>query len=157
MVYNDLKPDNIIVTEDQVKLIDLGAVSGIGAYGFIYGTRGFQAPEVASEGPSVHSDIYTIGRTLAALVVELPQVDGVYKRRIPTPTEEPLFRRYISLYRVIMRCCEPEPAKRYSSVQELQAQLLGVLREILAIRDGRTFPAQQSQFCLLYTSPSPRD
>ena len=45
-----------------------------------------------------------------------------------------------------MRCCEPEPAKRYSSVQELQAQLLGVLREILAIRDGRTFPAQQSQF-----------
>ena len=146
VVYNDLKPDNIIVTEDQVKLIDLGAVSGIGAYGFIYGTRGFQAPEVASEGPSVHSDIYTIGRTLAALVVELPQVDGVYQRRIPTPTEEPLFRRYISLYRVIMRCCEPEPAKRYSSVQELQAQLLGVLREILAIRDGRTFPAQQSQF-----------
>ena len=146
VVYNDLKPDNIIVTEDQVKLIDLGAVSGIGAYGFIYGTRGFQAPEVASEGPSVHSDIYTIGRTLAALVVELPQVDGVYKRHIPTPTEEPLFRRYISLYRVIMRCCEPEPAKRYSSVQELQAQLLGVLREILAIRDGRTFPAQQSQF-----------
>ncbi|WP_255456146.1 serine/threonine protein kinase [Corynebacterium sp. NML180780] len=146
VVYNDLKPDNIIVTEDQVKLIDLGAVSGIGAYGFIYGTRGFQAPEVASEGPSVHSDIYTIGRTLAALVVELPQVDGVYKRHIPTPTEEPLFRRHISLYRVIMRCCEPEPAKRYSSVQELQAQLLGVLREILAIRDGRTFPAQQSQF-----------
>lgn len=46
VVYNDLKPDNIIVTEDQVKLIDLGAVSGIGAFGFIYGTRGFQAPKL---------------------------------------------------------------------------------------------------------------
>lgn len=53
VVYNDLKPDNIIISEDQVKLIDLGAVSGIGAFGYIYGTRGFQAPEVAREGPSI--------------------------------------------------------------------------------------------------------
>ena len=78
VVYNDLKPDNIIVTEDQVKLIDMGAVSGIGAYGFIYGTKGFQAPEVATEGPSIASDIYTVGRTLASLVVDLPQTDGIY-------------------------------------------------------------------------------
>ena len=49
VVYNDLKPDNIIVTEDRVTLIDMGAVSGIGAFGFIYGTKGFQAPEVATE------------------------------------------------------------------------------------------------------------
>ncbi|WP_297586866.1 serine/threonine protein kinase [uncultured Corynebacterium sp.] len=146
VVYNDLKPDNIIVTEDQVKLIDLGAVSGIGAFGYIYGTRGFQAPEVGTEGPTIHSDIYTIGRTLAALVIDLPQKDGVYEHGIPTPTQEPLFRRYISLYRVIARCCDPVATHRYSSVQELQAQLLGVLREVLAIRDGRTFPAQQSQF-----------
>ncbi|OFP34847.1 serine/threonine protein kinase [Corynebacterium sp. HMSC071B10] len=146
VVYNDLKPDNIIVTEDQVKLIDLGAVSGIGAFGYIYGTRGFQAPEVGTEGPTIHSDIYTIGRTLAALVIDLPQKDGVYQHGIPTPTQEPLFRRYISLYRVIARCCDPVAAHRYSSVQDLQAQLLGVLREVLAIRDGRTFPAQQSQF-----------
>ena len=146
VVYNDLKPDNIIVTEDQVKLIDLGAVSGIGAFGYIYGTRGFQAPEVGTEGPTIHSDIYTIGRTLAALVIDLPQKDGVYEHGIPTPTLEPLFRRYISLYRVIARCCDPVATHRYSSVQELQAQLLGVLREVLAIRDGRTFPAQQSQF-----------
>ena len=96
VVYNDLKPDNIIVTEDQVKLIDLGAVSGIGAYGFIYGTKGFQAPEIATEGPSIESDIYTVGRTLAALVVELPQDGGVYRDGIPTPNDEPLFRRYIS-------------------------------------------------------------
>lgn len=51
VVYNDLKPDNIIISEDQVKLIDLGAVSGIGAFGYIYGTKGYQAPEVASDGP----------------------------------------------------------------------------------------------------------
>lgn len=52
VVYNDLKPENVIATEDQVKLIDLGAVTGIGAFGYIYGTKGFQAPEVATVRPS---------------------------------------------------------------------------------------------------------
>ncbi|MCP1387627.1 protein kinase [Corynebacterium sp. TA-R-1] len=146
VVYNDLKPDNIIVTEDQVKLIDLGAVSGIGAYGFIYGTKGFQAPEVATAGPSIESDVYTVGRTLAALIIDLPKTDGVYDLRIPTPTEEPLFRRYISLYRVIARCCNEDPKQRYSSVKSLEAQLLGVLREVIAVRDGITHPAQHSFF-----------
>ncbi|OIR46033.1 serine/threonine protein kinase [Corynebacterium sp. NML130628] len=141
VVYNDLKPDNIIVTEDQVKLIDLGAVSGIGSYGFIYGTKGYQAPEVSIDGPSVQSDIYTIGRTLAALIIDLP-----HDADIPTPTTEPLFRRYISLYRLIARCCAPNRDDRFESVTQLEAQLLGVLREVLAIRDGRTFPAQHSLF-----------
>ncbi|OIR41895.1 serine/threonine protein kinase [Corynebacterium sp. NML140438] len=141
VVYNDLKPDNIIVTEDQVKLIDLGAVSGIGSYGFIYGTKGYQAPEVSTDGPSVQSDIYTIGRTLAALIINLP-----HDADIPTPTTEPLFRRYISLYRLIARCCAPNRDDRFDSIPQLEAQLLGVLREILAIRDGRTFPAQHSLF-----------
>ena len=146
VVYNDLKPDNIIVTEDQVKLIDMGAVSGIGAFGFIYGTKGFQAPEVATEGPSVASDVYTVGRTLASLVVDLPQTDGVYELRIPSPIEEPLFRQYTSLYRLLARCCDDDPARRFTSLAELEAQLLGVLREVLAVRDGRTFPAQHSLF-----------
>ena len=146
VVYNDLKPDNIIVTEDQVKLIDLGAVSGIGAYGFIYGTKGFQAPEIATEGPSIESDVYTVGRTLAALVVELPQESGVYADGIPTPNDEPLFRRYSSLYRLIARCCHPDPARRFHSLGELEAQLLGVVREVIAIRDGKTHPAQHSLF-----------
>lgn len=146
VVYNDLKPDNIIVTEDQVTLIDMGAVSGIGAYGFIYGTKGFQAPEVASEGPSIASDIYTVGRTLASLVVDLPQSDGVYAPGIPSPVEEPLFRQYTSLYRLLARCCHEDPTQRFTSLVELEAQLLGVLREVVAVRDGRTYPAQHSLF-----------
>lgn len=146
VVYNDLKPDNIIVTEDRVTLIDMGAVSGIGAFGFIYGTKGFQAPEVASQGPSIASDVYTVGRTLASLVVDLPQTDGVYDAGIPTPAEEPLFRQYTSLYRLIARCCDEDPARRFTTLPELEAQLLGVLREVVAVRDGRTFPAQHSLF-----------
>ena len=109
VVYNDLKPDNIIVTEDQVKLIDLGAVSGIGAFGFIYGTQGFQAPEVASKGPSIASDIYTIGRTLAALCLKLPSEDGVFLPGIPNPSKEPELRRFLSLYRLLLRATHRDP------------------------------------------------
>ena len=146
VVYNDLKPDNIIVSEDQIKLIDLGAVSGIGAYGFIYGTKGYQAPEVASQGPSIASDIYTIGRTLAALTLDLPKKDGVFLHELPTPSESPTLRRYISFYRLLTRCCHPDPEQRFRSVEELEVQLLGVLREVIALRDGIDHPAQHSLF-----------
>src|SRR5699024_4012628 len=71
LVYNDLKPDNIMVGEDQVKLIDRGAVAGIGDYGYIYGTQGFQAPEILETGPTAATDIYTVGRTLAVLTVDI--------------------------------------------------------------------------------------
>ena len=146
VVYNDLKPDNIIATEDQVKLIDLGAVSGIDAYGYIFGTKGFQAPEVATKGPSVASDIYTIGRTLAALTVNLPVTDGVYDLGLPGPEAEPLFSQYLSFYRLLKRATDPDPARRFSSVREIETQLYGVLREYLAVRYGRQFPAQHSLF-----------
>ena len=146
VVYNDLKPSNIIVTEDQVKLIDLGAVSGIGAFGHIYGTQGFQAPEIATQGPSVASDIYTIGRTLACLVLKLPVEDGVYKPGLPSPAEDPLLRRYLSFYRLLLRATDPDPDKRFRSVAELRDQLFGVLREVIALRDGIQHPAQHSAF-----------
>lgn len=146
VVYNDLKPDNIIITEDQVKLIDLGAVTGIGAFGHIFGTKGFQAPEVASTGPSIASDIYSVGRTLASLIVNLPIENGIYRDGLPTPNEEPLFREYLSLYRLLLRATHPNPQARFASATAMSNQLMGVLREILAIRDGRHYPHMHTRF-----------
>ena len=51
LVYNDLKPENIMITEEQLKLIDLGAVSRINSFGYLYGTPGYQAPEIVRTGP----------------------------------------------------------------------------------------------------------
>ncbi|HEY4027988.1 MAG TPA: serine/threonine protein kinase, partial [Candidatus Dormibacteraeota bacterium] len=57
LIYNDFKPDNVMLHGDDVKLIDLGAVTRLGdPSGIVYGTEGYQAPEVGSEGPSVASD-----------------------------------------------------------------------------------------------------
>lgn len=146
VVYNDLKPDNMIITEDQVKLIDLGAVTGVGAYGHIFGTRGFQAPEITKTGPTIASDIFTVGRTLASLIIKLPVTDGAYDLTLPSPDEEPLFREYLSLYRLLLRATDPDPEMRFSSVTALANQMIGVLREILAVRDGRNFPHLNTRF-----------
>ncbi len=50
LVYNDLKPENIMVTEEQLKLIDLGAVSRLNSYGFLYGTPDTRLPRSSRLG-----------------------------------------------------------------------------------------------------------
>jgi len=57
LVYNDLKPENIMLTEEQLKLIDLGAVSRINSFGYLYGTPGFQAPEIVRTGPTIATSL----------------------------------------------------------------------------------------------------
>src|SRR5262249_31102967 len=70
LVYCDFKPDNVIQTEEQLKLIDMGAVRAVDGDGPIYGTVGYQASEIETDGPSVSSDLYTVGRALAVLSFE---------------------------------------------------------------------------------------
>ena len=72
-----------MLTEEQLKLIDLGAVSRINSFGYLYGTPGFQAPEIVRTGPTVATDIYTVGRTLAALTLNLRTRNGRYVDGLP--------------------------------------------------------------------------
>ena len=52
LLYCDFKPDNLMQVGDSVKLIDLGAVRRIDDdVSPIFGTIGYQAPEVAELGP----------------------------------------------------------------------------------------------------------
>ncbi len=54
LVFCDFKLDNVIQTQHSLKLIDLGGVYRMDdASGPVYGTAGYQAPEIASLGPSV--------------------------------------------------------------------------------------------------------
>ena len=146
LIYNDLKPDNIMVSEGQVKLIDMGAVAGFEDCGFIYGTPGFQAPEIVATGPTVASDIYTVGRTLASLTVALPTKQGRYLDGLPDPAHEPLFQQYEAYYRMLRRATNPDPAQRFSSIDEMSTQLTALLREITSRESGRPRPGLSQQF-----------
>ena len=137
LVYNDLKPANVMAVGDEVKLIDLGAVMQMDdPDAAIFGSQGFQAPEMASLGPSVSSDLYTVGRTLAVLIIRFVYHTGQYLHELPTPHEEPLFARHESLYRFLLRATASHPDDRFQSADEMAEQLMGVLREIASLSDG---------------------
>ncbi len=153
LVYCDFKPDNLIQVGDAVKLIDLGGVRRIDDDdSAIYGTVGYQAPEVARIGTSVASDVYTIGRTLLVLMSEFRGYQTRFVDCLPPVSDTSVFQTYDSIYRLLAKACAPDPADRFASVDELRVQLLGVLREVVAQRsDGRAPTAAAS---LLFEAPA---
>ncbi|MEU8703601.1 tetratricopeptide repeat protein [Streptomyces sp. NPDC048565] len=147
VLYCDFKVDNAIQTEDQLKLIDMGAVRRMDDdESAIYGTVGYQAPEVAEAGPSVASDVYTVARTLAVLTFDFQGYTNVFVDSLPDPDNIEVFRRYESFYRLLVRATDPDPARRFSSASEMAEQLTGVLREVVALQTGRPRPALSTLF-----------
>ncbi len=142
VVFCDFKPDNVIQAEEQLKLIDLGAVRRIDdPAGAIYGTPGYQAPDVATHGPTVGSDLYTVGRTLAVLSFQFSGFSTRYAERLPAPEDVELFVREPSFHRLLLRATHPDPLCRFGSAAEMADQVLGVLREVLAAADGVPRPS----------------
>ncbi|WP_395570739.1 tetratricopeptide repeat protein [Streptomyces sp. BK79] len=147
LLYCDFKVDNALQTEDQLKLIDMGAVRRMDDdESAIYGTVGYQAPEVADVGPSVASDLYTVGRTLAVLTFDFQGYTNVYADSLPDPDSIDVFRRYESFYRLLVRATDPDPARRFASAREMAEQLTGVLREVVSLQTGRARPAVSTLF-----------
>jgi serine/threonine-protein kinase PknG len=147
LLYCDLKPANIIQVEEQLKLIDLGAVRRVDdADSAIYGTIGYQAPEIAADGPSYASDLYTVGRTLAVLSFPFSPVKDGAAAPLPSPAEEPVLAAHDSFHRFLLRATHPNPAWRFPGAAAMADQLTGVLREIRAAEDGIPYPAPSTLF-----------
>ncbi len=137
LLFCDFKPDNVIQAEEQIKLIDLGAVRHIDDDDSVmFGTPGYQAPELATAGASIGSDLYTVGRTLAVLSFDFHGFSSRYADRLPAPGEVELLDREESYYRFLCRATHPDVRQRFRSAAEMADQLLGVLREVLAAEDG---------------------
>ena len=147
LVYCDFKPDNVIQTEEMLKLIDMGGVRRIDDEDSpIYGTVGYQAPEIATEGPSPSSDLYTVGRALAVLTFEFTGYTSTYQHTLPDPATVPLFAQQESFYRLLCRATDPDPGRRFATATDMAEQLTGVLREVLATGDGIPRPAFSTLF-----------
>ncbi|CAJ62538.1 MULTISPECIES: serine/threonine-protein kinase [Frankia] len=147
LVFCDFKPDNMMVGRDAVRLIDLGAVRRIDDHdGAVYGTLGYQAPEVPTEGPSVASDLYTVGRTLATLVLDFRGNTSTYRHALPPASGHPVLARHESLYRLLVKATALDPDHRFTSAEEMHGELLGVLREIVAAERGTPMPARSVRF-----------
>jgi serine/threonine-protein kinase PknG len=147
LVYCDFKPDNVIQTEEQLKLIDMGGVRRIDDEdSAIYGTVGYQAPEIATMGPSPASDLYTVARALAVLTFEFSGYQSKYVHSFPDPSSVPLLAQQESFLRALRRATDPDPDLRFASASDMAEQLTGVLREVLAVADGKPRPSFSSLF-----------
>ncbi|OPF73927.1 serine/threonine protein kinase [Streptomyces antioxidans] len=152
LLYCDFKVDNAIQQQDQLKLIDMGAVRRMDDHDSpIYGTVGYQAPEISESGPSISSDLYTVARTLAVLTFDFQGYTNVYVDSLPDPEHIEVFRAYESFYRLLVRATDPDPGRRFASAREMADQLTGVLREVVALQTGRPRPALSTLF-----GPEPR-
>ncbi|MET0133196.1 MAG: tetratricopeptide repeat protein [Kibdelosporangium sp.] len=146
LVYCDFKPDNAIQVEEQLKLIDLGAVRHVDDEdSAIYGTAGYQAPEIGKELPSPLSDVYTVGRALAVMTFPF-DFHATYQNSLPGPAEVPLLSEFESYYRLLLRATHVDPAQRFSSAEEMRDQLEGVFREVAAADDDQARPGISVEF-----------
>jgi serine/threonine-protein kinase PknG len=146
LVYCDFKPDNVMLEGDDIKLIDLGGARKIDdPDGDIYGTIGYAAPE-AGEGPTVVSDLFTIGRTLAVLVTNIPGFSTEHQYTLPSAQSDPVFSKQESLYRFLLKATASAADDRFQTAEEMAEQLLGVLREVVAVETNTPRPANSTLF-----------
>ena len=125
--YGDLKPDNLMLTEEgNLYLVDFGsAVFGYErAYYHCAGTEGYASPEQYRGQICAASDIYTLGKTLAVLCG---------KRKLS------YFFRYPGLGFFIYKCCRSQPEKRWESAGEAE-KALAELRPLTLKLKNLLFP-----------------
>ena len=146
LLYCDLSADNVIHSTSGVKLIDLGAVRRIDDSNnpVFWGKPGYQDPKIRTSGPSIATDLYTVGRMMAVLSFSFPgfQVDAP----IPGPDEVPLLADHPSFARLLRRATNPDPQCRFASAADMAEQLEGVLREVRAQQEDCPFPAASTRF-----------
>lgn len=142
LLHCDLKPGNIMLIGDRVKLIDLGSALRFGEAGPTYNTPGYRPPESTL---SAASDLFSLGRTLAWLAFDFAYT-GEYEYSLPPRGEVPALARWESFDRLLRKATDRDPSRRFTSATGMRDQILGVLREVVARGADELSPAQSVVF-----------
>jgi len=140
IVHRDVKPHNIMIaTDGSVHLVDFGVARGVGldlktitASGMVVGTPEYMAPEqLDSHRVDRRSDIYSLGVVLFELAIGRPPFEGETPMSVAWlhRTEPPPLPRSLRpdlpawLERVVLKCLEKDPVRRFATAAALAAEL----------------------------------
>lgn len=136
IIHRDIKPQNIIIsTEGKVKVTDFGIARAASANTIssdVMGSVHYASPEQARNGfVDNRSDIYSLGIVMYEMVTGRVPFDGdttvaVAIQHLQEEMSSP--REYapnipISLEKIILKCAQKNPDRRYQSMAELLADL----------------------------------
>jgi len=158
IVHRDVKPANVRVTaEGEVKIMDFGIAhlqsSTMTRSGLVLGTVHYMAPEQV-EGHKVdhRADIFSVGAIAYELIAyrrpfDGDSITGVMYRIIhepPDPRGLPESECAPSLRRVVMKALEKRLEARYQSLDEMHADIQGLLRSATPVPAPARAPSPES-------------
>ncbi|MFI2384235.1 protein kinase [Micromonospora sediminicola] len=116
VVHRDVTPDNVMVADGEVKLLDFGIAARIGdrpQRSWTFGTPPYLAPERLADAPAdPAADVYSLGALLVEMLTGRPP-DDAFRMPAAAPAE---------VVRLCNRCLEREPGRRPSAA-EVAAEL----------------------------------